>query len=80
MNTQQGRVVEDEASLKENGEEVLTEAPIEAVPAGDFETPTEPTVDDLFHQFVSEEEVKQTEKDSILPQGTYTTMFSLFWV
>ena len=47
---------------------------VEAVPAGDFEAPTEPTVDDLFQQFVSEEEVKQTEKDSILPQGTYTTI------
>ena len=47
---------------------------VEAVPAGDFETPTEPTVDDLFKQFVSEEEVKQTEKDSILPVGTYTTI------
>ena len=47
---------------------------VEAVPAVDFETPTEPTVDDLFKQFVSEEEVKQTEKDSILPQGTYTTV------
>ncbi len=47
---------------------------VEAVPAGDFETPNEPTVDDLFQQFVSEEEVKQTEKDSILPQGTYTTI------
>ena len=47
---------------------------VEAVPAGDFETPTEPTVDDLFQQFVSEEEVKQTEKDSILPVGTYTTV------
>ena len=46
----------------------------EAVPTGDFETPTEPTVDDLFQQFVSEEEVKQTEKDSILPVGTYTTI------
>ena len=46
----------------------------EAVPAADFETPTEPTVDDLFKQFVSEEEVKQTEKDSILPVGTYTTI------
>lgn len=47
---------------------------VEAVPAGDFETPTEPTVDDLFKQFVSEEGVKQIEKDSILPQGTYTTI------
>ena len=47
---------------------------VEAVPAADFETPTEPTVDDLFKQFVSEEEVKQTEKDSILPVGTYTTI------
>ena len=47
---------------------------VEAVPAADFETSTEPTVDDLFKQFVSEEEVKQTEKDSILPQGTYTTI------
>ena len=47
---------------------------VEAVPAADFETPTEPTVDDLFKQYVSEEEVKQTEKDSILPVGTYTTI------
>ena len=54
----------------QNGQEVE----VEAVPAADFETPTEPTVDDLFKQFVSEEEVKQTEKDSILPVGTYTTI------
>ena len=47
---------------------------VEAVPTTDFETPTEPTVDDLFKEFVAEEEIKQTEKDSILPQGTYTTI------
>ena len=47
---------------------------VEVVPATDFETPTEPTVDDLFKQFVSEEGVKQIEKDSILPIGTYTTI------
>ena len=55
-------------------EDTQDQVEVEAVPAGDFETPTEPTVDDLFKQYVSEEEVKQTEKDSILPVGTYTTI------
>ena len=55
-------------------ESVEVEAPTEGVPTADFETSAEPTVDDLFHEYVSEEEVKQTEKDSILPVGTYTTV------
>ncbi len=68
MDTQQGRIVGDEVEVE------VPEGTEGTVPATDFEQPTEPTVDDLFQQFVSEEEVKQTEKDSILPQGTYTTI------
>ena len=64
LSQQQNKPVEVETIIHET----------ETIPAGDFETPTEPTVDDLFHQFVSEEGVKQIEKDSILPVGTYTTI------
>jgi len=49
------------------------ELPTESVPTTEFEEAAEPTIDDLYSMQVSEEEVKQTEKDSILPIGTYTT-------
>ena len=78
--SKEGQIIPEDVTERERppltaGDAAFINGPNDGtVPAAEFEEPAELTIDDLFKLQVSEEEIKQVEKDSILPVGTYTTI------